>query len=208
MDIFRKAANQAGVPNSDDFNRGDNHGIGYFDVNQTLGWRLNTARAFLHDAKKRSNLDVITNAQVKKLKINPLDNTCYGLEYLQGGNEYTAHCEKEVLLTSGSIGSVQILERSGVGHPIRLEKLGVRVVSDLPGVGENLQDHLQLRMIYKINDNVSTLNKKQASLFGKALIGMEYIINRSGPMSMAPSQLGAFAYSNPRHDRANVQYHV
>jgi choline dehydrogenase len=208
LDVFRKAANQAGVPNSDDFNRGDNHGIGYFDVNQTTGWRLNAARAFLYDAEKRENLDVITNAQVKSLKINPLDNTCYGLEYVQGGNTYGVHCDKEVVLSSGSVGSVQILERSGVGNAAHLEKLGLKVKCDLPGVGENLQDHLQLRMIYKINDNVATLNKRQASLFGKAMIGLEYILNRSGPMSMAPSQLGAFAYSDPRHDRANVQYHV
>ena len=114
----------------------------------------------------------------------------------------------KVVLTAGSIGSVQILERSGIGNADILERLGISAKSHLIGVGENLQDHLQLRMIYKVNDSASTLNKVQASLFGKAVIGMEYILNRSGPMSMAPSQLGAFAYSDDRHVRANVQYHI
>ena len=180
MDVFREAAVQAGIPASDDFNQGDNFGVGYFDVSQRKGWRLNTSKAFLRDAAKRSNLTVVTEAMVNKLLIDPSSKNCYG---------------------------VQVLERSGVGSAAHLNKLGIPVIADLPGVGENLQDHLQLRMIYKVN-GIKTLNTKANSLLGKLLIGMEYVFKRSGPMSMAPSQLGAFAYSSPDQPSANLEYHV
>ena len=211
MDKFREAAVEAGIPASDDFNRGDNFGVGYFDVSQRAGFRLNTARAFLKDAAKRSNLTVITEAVVTKLKIDPTTKNCYGLEYLKDGTASEALCAieqgGEVLLCAGSIGSVQILERSGIGAASHLSSLGIPVIADLPGVGENLQDHLQLRMVYKVN-GIRTLNTKANSWLGKIMIGLEYLFKRSGPMSMAPSQLGAFAYSSPTQKRANVQYHV
>ncbi len=211
MDVFRQAAVEAGIPASDDFNCGDNFGVGYFDVSQRAGWRLNTAKAFLSDARKRSNLTVITEAMVTKLKIDPLSKRCYGVEYLEDGLASEALCAVdqggEVLLTAGSIGSVQILERSGVGAAAHLEKLGITVMADLPGVGENLQDHLQLRMIYKVN-GIKTLNTTANTLFGKMMIGLEYLLKRSGPMSMAPSQLGAFAYSSSEQKSANLEYHV
>ena len=209
MDRFKDAAVEAGIPASDDFNRGDNFGVGYFDVSQRKGWRLNTAKAFLKDATKRSNLTVITEAMVSKLIIDPDTKNCDGVEYLQHGVTTKAliHSGGEVILSAGSIGSVQILERSGIGAAAHLNQLGIPVVADLPGVGENLQDHLQLRMIYKVN-GIKTLNTKANSLFGKMMIGLEYLFKRSGPMSMAPSQLGAFAYSSPAQKRANVEYHV
>lgn len=211
MDVFRQAAVEAGIPATDDFNCGDNFGVGYFDVSQRKGWRLNTSKAFLSDAAKRSNLTVITEAMVTKLKIDPVSKNCYGVEYLQNAIAAEAFCAidqgGEVLLTAGSIGSVQILERSGVGAAAHLEKLGIPVMQDLPGVGENLQDHLQLRMIYKVS-GINTLNAKVHSLFGKLMIGLEYVFKRSGPMSMAPSQLGAFAFSSPEQKSANVEYHV
>jgi len=211
MDVFRQAAIEAGIPASDDFNCGDNFGVGYFDVSQRKGWRLNTSKAFLSDAVKRSNLTVITEAMVTKLKIDPHSKHCYGVEYLQNDVTAEAYCAitqgGEVLLTAGSIGSVQILERSGVGAAAHLEKLGIPVIKDLPGVGENLQDHLQLRMIYKVS-GINTLNAKVHSFFGKLMIGLEYVFKRSGPMSMAPSQLGAFAFSSPEQKSANVEYHV
>ncbi len=211
MDVFRRAAVESGIPASDDFNRGDNFGVGYFDVSQRAGWRLNTAKAFLKDAAKRTNLTVITEAMVTKLKIDPFSKNCYGVEYLKNGVAVEVKCAidqgGEVLLTAGAIGSVQILERSGVGSAARLAKLGIPVIRDLPGVGENLQDHLQLRMIYKVN-GIKTLNTKANTLFGKLMIGLEYVFKRSGPMSMAPSQLGAFAYSSPEQKSANVEYHV
>ena len=209
MDKFKEAAVQAGVPASDDFNRGDNFGVGYFDVSQRAGWRLNTSKAFLKDALKRSNLTVITEAVVNKLKIDPVSKNCYGVEYLKNGvnSEALINPTGEVLLSAGAIGSVQILERSGVGAAAHLNALGIPVVADLPGVGENLQDHLQLRMVYKVN-GIKTLNTKANSWFGKLMIGLEYVLKRSGPMSMAPSQLGAFAYSSPAQKSANVEYHV
>ena len=209
MDRFKDAAIEAGIPASDDFNRGDNFGVGYFDVSQRKGWRLNTSKAFLKDAVKRSNLTVLTEAMVTKLKIDPLTKRCYGVEYRRNGmvTESLINPGGEVILSAGSIGSVQILERSGIGAAAHLNQLGIPVIADLPGVGENLQDHLQLRMIYKVN-GIKTLNTQANSLFGKMMIGLEYLLKRSGPMSMAPSQLGAFAYSSSAQKSANVEYHV
>ncbi len=211
MDVFKQAAVEAGIPASDDFNQGDNFGVGYFDVSQRDGWRLNTSKAFLRDASKRQNLTVITQALVNKLLIDPVSKNCYGVQYTKDGAVLEAHCAidqgGEVLLSAGAIGSVQILERSGIGSAKRLNDLGIPVLSDLPGVGENLQDHLQLRMVYKVS-GIKTLNTKANSLFGKMMIGLEYILKRSGPMSMAPSQLGAFAYSSPEQKSANLEYHV
>ncbi|MBU3632929.1 GMC family oxidoreductase [Polynucleobacter sp. AP-Feld-500C-C5] len=209
MDRFKDAAIEAGIPASDDFNRGDNFGVGYFDVSQRKGWRLNTSKAFLKDAVKRSNLTVLTEAMVTKLKIDPLTKQCYGVEYRWNGvvTESLINPGGEVILSAGSIGSVQILERSGIGAAAHLNQLGIPVIADLPGVGENLQDHLQLRMIYKV-DGIKTLNTQANSLFGKMMIGLEYLLKRSGPMSMAPSQLGAFAYSSSAQKSANVEYHV
>ncbi len=209
MDRFKDAAIEAGIPASDDFNRGDNFGVGYFDVSQRKGWRLNTSKAFLKDAVKRSNLTVLTEAMMTKLKIDPLTKRCYGVEYRRNGmvTESLINLGGEVILSAGSIGSVQILERSGIGAAAHLNQLGIPVITDLPGVGENLQDHLQLRMIYKVN-GIKTLNTQANSLFGKIMIGLEYLLKRSGPMSMAPSQLGAFAYSSSVQKSANVEYHV
>ena len=211
MDKFKEAAVEAGIPASDDFNRGDNFGVGYFDVSQRAGWRLNTSKAFLRDAAKRSNLTVITEAMVTKLKIDASTKNCLGVEYIKDGLTIDAHCAieqgGEVLLCAGAIGSVQILERSGVGAAAHLNALGIPVIQDLPGVGENLQDHLQLRMVYKVS-GIKTLNTKANTLWGKMMIGLEYLLKRSGPMSMAPSQLGAFAYSSPEQVSANVEYHV
>jgi choline dehydrogenase len=211
MDQFREAAVEAGIPATDDFNRGDNFGVGYFDVSQRKGWRLNTSKAFLKDAIKRSNLTVITEALVTKLKIDPLTKNCLGVEYCKDGIAHDVTCAidwgGEVLLCAGAIGSVQILERSGIGAASHLTALGIPVTADLPGVGENLQDHLQLRMVYKVS-GIKTLNTTANTLFGKMKIGLEYLLKRSGPMSMAPSQLGAFAYSSPEQKSANVEYHV
>jgi len=211
MDRFKEAAVEAGIPATDDFNRGDNFGVGYFDVSQRAGWRLNTSKAFLRDAAKRNNLTVLTEAVVSKLKIDPVTKNCSGVEYIKDGKVCEALCAidqgGEVLLSAGAIGSVQILERSGVGAAAHLNTLGIPVIADLPGVGENLQDHLQLRMVYKVN-GIKTLNTKANTLWGKMMIGLEYVFKRSGPMSMAPSQLGAFAYSSPEQKSANLEYHV
>ncbi|MEI7565882.1 MAG: GMC family oxidoreductase N-terminal domain-containing protein [Burkholderiaceae bacterium] len=207
LEIFKEAAQEQGIPASEDFNRGDNFGVGYFDVNQKSGWRLNAARAFLKNTASRKNLHVITEAVVQKLTINPSTKRCEGVAFIKDQHLQTVACAQEVILCAGAIGSVQILERSGIGAAPRLQQLGIQVHADLPGVGENLQDHLQLRMIYKIK-GLETLNIKAKSLWGKAMIGMEYLLKRSGPMAMAPSQLGAFAYSSQEQKRANLEYHV
>ena len=231
LDAFAAAANQAGIPPTPDFNRGDNFGVGYFEVNQKGGLRWSAAKGFLRPAAKRSNLTIITGAQTTRLLLAPLDagesdhaegrthaartaasgtvpTRCCGVEFLGGGELRHVRARREVLLAAGAINSPQLLELSGIGDPERLGALGIRVVQPLPGVGENLQDHLQLRMSFKVR-NVTTLNTLSARWWGKLAIGLRYALFRSGPMSMAPSQLGAFAHSGEDPTgRADLEYHV
>ncbi|EKS69208.1 GMC family oxidoreductase [Caballeronia zhejiangensis] len=208
LETFAKAAQQSGIPATDDFNRGDNTGVGYFEVNQRGGIRWNAAKAFLREAMKRPNLTTITGAHTQRLVFEGA--RCVGVEYRGGDVDYIARARCEVILSAGAVNSPQILELSGIGNGARLQRLGIDVVKSLRGVGENLQDHLQLRMAYKVN-GVRTLNTLSAHWWGKLFIGMQYALLRSGPMSMAPSQLGAFAKSNPDDasiKRPDVQYHV
>jgi choline dehydrogenase len=211
LDAFAAAAQQAGIPHSEDFNRGDNEGVGYFQVNQKDGWRWNTAKAFLRPTcYGRPNFEMWTSAQVKRLVIEQQpDGTlrCTGAVVWTGNEQVTVTAESEVLLCAGSIGSPQILQLSGIGPAGLLEGLGIPVVQDLPGVGANLQDHLQIRAVFKVN-GVPTLNTLSGSLLGKLKIGLEYAFKRSGPMSMAPSQLGAFTRSSPDLPYPNIEYHV
>jgi len=205
LDAFRDAAVQAGLPPTEDFNRGNNEGVGYFHVNQKRGWRWSTARGFLRPAEKRANLRVVTEAHAKRLKFD--GKRVIGIELSVGGEDAVARTEGELILSAGSIGSPQILQLSGVGDPARLKPFGVEVVHDLPGVGCNLHDHLQVRCAYKVR-GTRTLNERSASLLGKIGIGLEYVLFQSGPMSMSPSQLGAFAKSDPALETPNLQYHV
>ncbi len=205
LDSFRKAAGQAGIPPVQDFNSGDNEGSDYFEVNQREGWRWNTSKAFLRPARQRRNLTVLTRAQTRRLTFDGRRVT--GVEFERAGARVVARAHGEVVLAAGSIGSVQILQTSGVGPGAVLGPLGIPVVHALPGVGENLQDHLQLRMVYRVT-GARTLNTMVHSAWGKAMIGLQYALTRSGPMSMAPSQLGVFARSSPEQTRANVEYHV
>ncbi|WP_250518447.1 GMC family oxidoreductase N-terminal domain-containing protein [Caballeronia sp. ATUFL_M1_KS5A] len=208
LETFAQAAQQSGIPATDDFNRGDNTGVGYFEVNQRGGIRWNAAKAFLREAMKRPNLTTITGAHTQRLVFEGA--RCVGVEYRGGDVDYIARARCEVILSAGAVNSPQILELSGIGNGARLQRLGIDVVKSLRGVGENLQDHLQLRMAYKVN-GVRTLNTLSAHWWGKLFIGMQYALLRSGPMSMAPSQLGAFAKSNPDDasiKRPDVQYHV
>lgn len=210
LDAFREAAAQTGIPNTEDFNRGDNEGCGYFEVNQRSGIRWNTAKAFLRSVKSRhGNLDIMTGCHVHKLRIEKTaqGEVCRGVEFIGGGQHWFAQAAHETLLSAGAIGSPQILQLSGVGSSALLSQHQIPVVTHLPGVGENLQDHLQLRMAFKVQ-GVKTLNTMANSWFGKLQIGLEYALNRSGPMSMAPSQLGAFTKSDPSQTSANIQYHV
>jgi choline dehydrogenase len=209
LDAFRTAAKEIGIPNNDDFNRGDNEGCGYFEVNQKRGMRWNTAQAFLKAENRRGKLEIMTGCQVKRLKLEPGDKglRCTGVEFTGAGKEWHAEAVSETLLSAGAIGSPQILQLSGVGAADLLHQHGIASKLDLPGVGENLQDHLQLRMAFKIK-GAKSLNTMANSLWGKAKIGMEYALLRSGPMSMAPSQLGAFTRSGPEQATANLEYHV
>ena len=211
LDAFAQAAQQAGIPATDDFNRGNNEGVSYFEVNQKSGWRWNATKAFVRPVcSERPNFTLWTQAQVSRLLLEKDSDgalRCTGVEAMVNGQKQTAHAHSEVVLSAGSIGSVQILELSGIGNADLLRERGVTPVHHLPGVGANLQDHLQIRTVFKVQ-NARTLNTLASSLWGKAMIGAEYMLKRTGPMSMAPSQLGAFTKSDPSRPWPNIQYHV
>ncbi len=209
LDAFRDAAAQVGIPKSEDFNRGNNEGCGYFDVNQRRGIRWNASKAFLKPAAGRPNLTIMTGCQVQRLRIQSGEQgkRCTGVEFFGNGRHWFAESERETVLTAGAIGSPAILQQSGIGALAHLRGVGVEVQHELPGVGENLQDHLQIRSAFKIS-GARTLNKMANSWLGKARIGLEYMFLQSGPMSMAPSQLGAFTKSDPAQQTPNLQYHV
>ena len=211
LDAFAQAAVQAGIPATADFNRGNNEGVGYFEVNQKKGWRWNTAKAFLRPAcQSRANFTLWTQSQVSRLLISPRpdgNSVCTGVQVWNGQEMVQAHAAREVILSAGSIGSVQILQLSGIGPAELLQRHGIEVLHDRPGVGANLQDHLQIRSVYKVQ-GVQTLNTLANSLWGKTKIGLEYAFKRSGPMSMSPSQLGAFTKSDPSQQWPNIEYHV
>ena len=211
LEAFSKAAQQAGLPSTTDFNQGNNEGVGYFDVNQKNGWRWNTAQAFLRPTcYARPNFELWTQAQVAGLVIETSADglkRCTGVKVWDGHQLVTATAKREVALSAGSIGSAHILQLAGIGNAQSLQDKGVAVTHDLPGVGANLQDHLQIRSVYKVK-NAKTLNTLANSWWGKAKIGLEYAMSRTGPMSMAPSQLGAFTKSSPEHAWPNIQYHV
>jgi choline dehydrogenase len=205
LDAFRIAAEQAGIKSIPDFNSGDNEGICAFHVNQKRGRRWSAASAFLKPALNRPNLRLETNCLVEGVVFD--GKRAAGVRWSQGGQTYTAKCRGEVILAAGSIGSTQIMLLSGVGPGQHLQEHGIPVVLDRPGVGNNLQDHLQLRLIYKV-DNVVTLNARYHAPLGMARMLAEYALLRRGPLTMAPSQLGVFTRSDPHQERANLQYHV
>jgi choline dehydrogenase len=212
LEAFARAAQQAGIPATEDFNTGDNEGVGYFEVNQKKGWRWNTAKAFLRPTcYGRPNFELWTSAQASKLVLQggtgdePL--RCTGVQVWNGHEMVTATARREVILSAGAVATPQLLQLSGLGPAGVLQGQGVTLVKDMPGVGANLQDHLQIRAVFKVK-NTTTLNRLASSLWGKARIGLEYAFNRSGPMSMAPSQLGAFTRSDPAQPYPNLEYHV
>lgn len=205
LDAFRQAAQQADIPAIDDFNQGDNEGCAYFEVNQRRGVRWTSAKAFLQPVAHRPNLTVLTGAQAERIVF--AGRKADGVRFMHEGHKKFAKAKAEVILSAGSIGSAQLLQVSGVGPGALLQSLGIPVVHDLPGVGQNLQDHLQLRLIYKVQ-GAKTLNTMVGSLWGKALMGAQYALQKRGPLAMAPSQLGAFARSGPDQTRANLEYHV
>ncbi|MBI3095060.1 MAG: GMC family oxidoreductase N-terminal domain-containing protein [Rhodocyclales bacterium] len=208
LDRYTEAAKQAGIPFKQDYNRGDNFGIGHFEVNQKKGVRWNASKAMLRPVLHRPNLKVVTGALIDKLILEGKE--ARGIEFSLDGHGNTRHrvtARIETLLTAGAIGSPTILQRSGIGPAALLRNRGVPLVHELPGVGGNLQDHLQLRMIFKVH-GITTLNQRANSLWGKAMMGLEYALFRSGPLSMAPSQLGGFFHSSPEVATPDLEFHV
>ncbi len=210
LDAWRDAAAQCGIPKIDEFNRGDNFGNAYFHMNQKGGRRWSATRAFLRPALRRPNLTVVTNALVRRVRIAgaPGDRAAEGIEFAhpEMGECFVA-ARRETILAAGAIGSPQLLQLSGVGPPALLAERGVGVVHALPGVGENLHDHLQIRMVYKVS-GVRTLNERANSWIGKAAMGLEYLLFKTGPLTMPPSQLGAFAKSDPAQPSPDMEWHV
>ncbi|MBK7024212.1 MAG: GMC family oxidoreductase N-terminal domain-containing protein [Sulfuritalea sp.] len=205
LDRYTKAAQEAGIPFKADYNRGDNFGIGHFEVNQKKGVRWNASKAMLRPVLNRPNLKVVTGALIDKLVMGGKE--ARGVEFSLDGATHRVTARIETLLTAGAIGSPGILQRSGIGPANLLQNRGVPLLHDLPGVGGNLQDHLQLRMIFKVH-GITTLNQRANSLWGKAMMGLEYALFRSGPLSMAPSQLGGFFHSSPEVATPDLEFHV
>jgi choline dehydrogenase-like flavoprotein len=205
LEAFRQAAVQYGIPAVDDFNTGNNEGIGYFHVNQKFGRRWSAARGFLKPVLGRKNLRVESGCLAEAVIFD--GKRANGVRWRQNGEARSARCRGEIILSAGAIGSPHLLMLSGVGPAAQLAQYGIAALLDRPGVGANLQDHLQLRTIYKVS-GVKTLNAVNATLFGRTGMGLDYFLRRRGPMTMAPSQLGAFTRSDRTQDRANIQYHV
>jgi choline dehydrogenase len=210
LDAFADAAAQAGIARVDDFNTGDNTGVSYFDVNQRGGFRVSSAKAFLKPVRSRANLKVWTRALTEKLTFARDASgalRCTGATLSRGGKRVTVSAGREIILASGSIGTPQLLQLSGLGPASLLREHGIEVLHELRGVGANLQDHLQIRPVFKVH-GVRTLNVVAGSFWGRMGIALEYALRRTGPMSMAPSQLGAFVRSDAARPHANLQYHV
>ncbi|MBA1146585.1 GMC family oxidoreductase N-terminal domain-containing protein [Ectothiorhodospiraceae bacterium WFHF3C12] len=205
LDRFAEAAGEAGIPATDDFNRGNNLGASQFEVNQRRGTRWSAKRGFLEPVRNRENLKIVTGALSDRLVLE--GNAVRGIEFVIGGERCMAKSRLETVLAAGSIGSPTILQRSGIGDPALLRELGIPVNLDAPGVGANLQDHLQLRSIFKV-EGARTLNQQANSLWGKAMMALQYALFRRGPLTMAPSQLGMFAYSDDSEPTPDLEYHV
>ena len=205
LDAFRDAAAELGIPKIEDFNRGDNEGSAYFRVNQRHGVRWNTARAFLRPVMNRPNLVVVTGAQARRIRFS--GRRAVGVGFVKHGVPHHVAARGEVILASGAIGSPQLLQLSGIGPGALLQTYGVAVIQELAGVGENLQDHLQIRNVFKVA-NTRTLNERANSLIGRIGMGLEYFLFKRGPLTMAPSQLGCFAKSDASRETPNLEYHV
>ena len=210
LDEFQNAAEECGIPKTNDFNTGDNTGIGFFQFTTNhnkslLKLRCSAAKGYLNPVKKRNNLKIITNAHVQKINFD--GKKAESVSFYQGNEVVTIKARREIILSAGSIGSPHILQVSGVGDSNKLKKNGIQTINELKGVGKNLQDHLMFRPVYKVK-NLKSLNGKINSLFGNFLIGLEYVFKQSGPMTMGASQVCGFAKSDPSKETPNLQFHV
>lgn len=209
LDVWRDAAEQCGIPKIDEFNRGDNFGNAYFQMNQRSGKRWSATRAFLDPVRARPNLTIMTEATVENLILEPQNDqlAATGVQLIHKGQRRNIHADCEVILAAGAIASPQLLQLSGIGDPEHLHNHDIKVKHILQGVGQNLQDHLQIRTIYQV-DNTVTLNQRARTPWGMAMMGLEYFVKKTGPLTMPPSQLGAFAKSDPSQPTANIEWHV
>ena len=209
LDVWREAAQECGIPKIDEFNRGDNFGNAYFQMNQRRGKRWSATRAFLDDIKQRPNLTILTEATVERVTLETTDAglAATGVQILHRGQRQHMTARNEVVLAAGAIASPQLLQLSGIGPMDQLKTHDIAVQHALSGVGQNLQDHLQIRTIYQV-DNTVTLNQRARWPWGMALMGLEYFLKKTGPLTMPPSQLGAFAKSDPSQRSANIEWHV
>jgi len=209
LDVWRDAAEQCGIPKIDEFNRGDNFGNAYFQMNQRTGKRWSATRAFLDDVRNRPNLTIMTEATVENLILEKQHDglAANGVQLIHKGTRQHIFADAEVILAAGAIASPQLLQLSGIGPADQLHAHDIPVHHTLPGVGQNLQDHLQIRTIYQV-DNTVTLNQRARTPWGMAMMGLEYFFNKTGPLTMPPSQLGAFAKSDPSQPSANIEWHV
>ncbi len=203
-EYFIQAATEIGIPRNDDYNGASQEGVGYFQQTAYRGFRWSTAKSFLRPARGRSNLKVLTNAQVTRLRLDGKRVT--GVDYRRGGADASALASAEVILSAGAINSPQILQCSGIGDPEQLKNAGVEVVHDLPGVGKNLQDHLQIRLVYKTSER--TLNDELNNVFKRTMVGIQYILTRTGPLTLAASQVTIFTRSSDDVDRPDIQFHM
>ena len=204
LDAFADAAEQAGIPRVADFNRGDNFGVGYFDVNQRRGWRWNTAKAFLRPVRERPNLRVMTGAHAERLLFE--GTRCVGVQVRREGQSVSVRAAREVVLAAGAVNTPQLLELSGIGEPARLRESGIALHHALPGVGENLQDHLQIRLIYETRRPITT-NDQLRTLHGRAAMGLQWLLFRGGPLAVGINQGGLFCRVDPASATPDTQFH-
>jgi choline dehydrogenase len=205
VEAFIKSANQLGVPTTDDFNNLQQEGVGYYQLSTHNGLRCSAAKAYLKPIKSRQNLSIITNAQVSKILFK--DRQAVGIEYIKGGSKHQIASQKEIILSAGALQSPQLLQLSGIGPASLLQKFGIPIVHDSPGVGKNLQDHLQYRLIYELNQNIST-NVELSSLMGRIKIGLDWLLFRSGPLSIGINQGGLFTKVMPQSKTPDIQFHL
>lgn len=205
VEAFIKSANQLGVPTTDDFNNLQQEGVGYYQLSTHNGLRCSAAKAYLKSIKSRQNLSIITNAQVSKILFK--DRQAVGIEYIQGVSKHLITSQKEIILSAGALQSPQLLQLSGIGPASLLQKFGIPIIHDLPGVGKNLQDHLQYRLIYELNQNIST-NLELSSLMGRIKIGLDWLLFRSGPLSIGINQGGLFTKVMPQSKTPDIQFHL
>lgn len=203
-DDFINGVAELGTPLNNDINGEHQEGVGYFQLTAHKGRRCSSAGAYLKEARSRPNLHIFTHAMVKKITFS--DDRANKVIFERHGKSMSLGAREEIILSAGSIGSPQILQLSGIGPGSLLQSHGIDVVVDAPDVGENLQDHLQIRAVYKTHRPI-TLNDELSNPFQKFRAGVEYLVNRSGPLSMAASQVYAFTRTRLANERPDIQYH-